>query len=94
MTRFMTRVELRGSPTAKDYESLHAKMEAKGFERTIKGSDGKTYKLPHAMYYVESNLTVEQVRDHAADAAKSVWTSYAITTSEAPNTAWTGLEVA
>jgi len=94
MTRYMTRVELHENPykpTAQDYEKLHAAMEAKGFTRTIKAGNGTLYKLPTAMYYVESSLTTEQVRGHASDAAKSVWNKYSILTSEAPNSAWDGL---
>lgn len=94
MTRYMTRVELRGSPTAKDYEDLHAKMQANGFTRTIKGGDGKTYQLPHAEYYAESTLTTAQVLDKADAAAKAVWTRYAVVTSEAPISTWKGLDLA
>ena len=94
MTRYMTRVELRGSPAAKDYENLHEKMGAKGFVRTIATLDGKTYQLPHAMYYGEFSLTTAQVVDRALEAANSVWAKCAVLTSEAPNSAWNGLDLA
>jgi hypothetical protein len=94
MTRYITRVELRGSPTSKDYENLHAKMRAKGFERTIRGGDGKVYQLPHAEYYVESTLTTGQVMNHADEVAHSVWTKCSVITSDAPNSSWKGLDLA
>lgn len=94
MARYMTRIELHenpNKPTAKDYENLHAAMEAKGFTRTIKGDDGITYRLPTALYYGESSLTTGDVMDHASAVAKSVWAKYSVITSEAPNSAWDGL---
>lgn len=94
MARYITRVELRGSPSAKDYESLHADMEAKGFARTIVGDDGVTYKLPHAEYYADSTLTTSAICNLAVEVAKAVWTKYSVITSEATNSSWVGLDVA
>jgi hypothetical protein len=94
MTRYITRVELHenpNKPTAKDYDNLHAAMEAKGFTRTIKSGEDIVYKLPTATYYGESSLTTADVLKHAAAAAKSVWSKYSVITSEAPNSAWEGL---
>lgn len=92
MTNYVTRVELRGSPTGEDYQTLHDAMEAKGFARTIKADNGAVYKMPHAMYYVDSNLTASQVREHASKAADSVWAKNRVLTCEAPSMSWTGLE--
>ncbi|GAB2877704.1 hypothetical protein GCM10027093_11260 [Paraburkholderia jirisanensis] len=97
MTRYMTRVELHenpNKPTSKDYDKLHAAMEAEDFSRTIKSNDGIVYKLPTAEYFIESNQTTEQVRNHAVDAAKSVWSKYSIITSQAPHSSWIGLDKA
>jgi hypothetical protein len=94
MTNYVTRVELRGSPTGEDYQSLHDAMESKGFSRTIKSDDGTVYKLPHAMYYVESTQTATQVCEHANAAATSVWTSCRAFSCEAPSSAWIALEKA
>ncbi|MFD1557076.1 hypothetical protein ACFSHT_15855 [Paraburkholderia silviterrae] len=97
MTRYMTRIELHenaSKPTSKDYDKLHAAMEAKGFARTIKAGNGTVYKLPTAMYYAESSLTPAEVLRHADDAAKSVWKKYSVLTSEAPTSTWEGLDKA
>ncbi|WP_322095146.1 hypothetical protein [Paraburkholderia bannensis] len=97
MTRYMTRIELHenpNKPTAKDYENLHAAMEAKGFTRTITAGNGTVYKLPTAMYYAESTQTLAQVLGHATTAAKSVWNNYSAVTSEAPSSTWEGLDKA
>jgi hypothetical protein len=94
MPNYVTRVELRGSPTGEHYQSLHNAMEAKGFSRTIKSDDGTAYHMPHAMYYVVSSLTASEVSEHANAAATSVWTSCRVFSCEAPNSAWIGLEIA
>lgn len=94
MTNYVTRIELRGSPSGEDYQALHDAMEAKGFVRTITGDDGKTYKLPNAMYYVSSNLSTSQICTAANEAANSVWTSCRVFSCEAPSSSWNGLDVA
>ncbi|ASW00150.1 hypothetical protein CJU94_19555 [Paraburkholderia aromaticivorans] len=94
MSRFITRVELYGTPSRQDYDNLHAAMEVRGFARTIRGDNGTVYKLPTATYYGEGLLTPEQVRQQAANAAFSVWNSCAVFTCEAMDSSWSGLELA
>jgi hypothetical protein len=48
MVQLFARVELRGSPSSKDYDNLHAMMEKIHWYRTITGT--RTTDLPHAMY--------------------------------------------
>jgi hypothetical protein len=93
MANFMTRVELNGSPTWQDYENLHAAMKRAGFSRLIAGSDGKIYRLPHAQYSRTTHLTLQDVRDQAHAAARSVWDSVQVLTTEG-NSAWVGLHAA
>lgn len=94
MTNYVTRVELRGNPTADDYQALHDAMEAKGFTRTITSDEGTAYKMPHAMYYAVSNLTTSQICDHAHEAATSVWKNCRAFSCEAPRISWQGLDKA
>lgn len=94
MARFITRVELYGTPTRQDYDKLHAAMESNGFSRTITGDNGTVYKLPTATYFGEATATAEQVRKHAADAAFATWKSCAVFTCEFVNSSWSGLELA
>lgn len=70
MTSFITRIELHDA-TEKDYERLHAAMEAKGFSISIPMNDGKRRKLPTAMYYADSSASdatvIKQAAVEAAD---------------------------
>jgi hypothetical protein len=71
MSEYAIRVELRGNPSYEEYEKLHALMTKKGFVRTIVGSDGKSYSLPHATYWGSSPSDVGSVRNTIRNAVKS-----------------------
>jgi hypothetical protein len=74
---FITRVELHGPATGEDYSKLHSAMEGRGFSRTITATDGVTYHLPTAEYYLSrSDLTSQQVLSNAQAADGSVWTRH------------------
>jgi hypothetical protein len=73
MARFTTRVELHGADES-DYNLLHAEMEKRGFERTIKSNDGSTYKLPTAEYNAETEDSIDDVLTAAKSAAAVVKT--------------------
>jgi hypothetical protein len=47
---FLVRVELHKA-TDDDYDTLHDAMEARGFERSVQGSNGTWYQLPTAEYH-------------------------------------------
>lgn len=49
MTLNIARVELFNA-TSEDYEELHEAMEALGFVRKVKYSDGRTKQLPNGTY--------------------------------------------
>jgi hypothetical protein len=71
MSEYALRVELRGNPKYEEYEKLHALMAQKGFAKTIVGSDGKSYSLPHATYWGSSLSDVGSVRNAIRDAVRS-----------------------
>lgn len=50
----VVRVELKGYANEADYLNLHQEMARRGFSRTIKGNDDRTYALPPAEYYASS----------------------------------------
>lgn len=91
MSAFTTRVELHGYPSAEDYEQLHQAMATAGFERTIKGSDGKWYHLPTAEYSISCNYTGEQVRSMAASAAATTGKKYSILVTASQGRCWLNL---
>ena len=57
--------------TWNDYENLHREMGKRGFARTITSGDGKMYQLPEAEYDFTGNMTAQQVRALAEQAAKA-----------------------
>ncbi len=78
MSRFTTRVELYGTPSAEVYEKLHLAMERKGFSRKINPNGLKWFWLPNAEYSKEGSETAKQVLDSANVAATSVWKEFGI----------------
>ena len=90
MSHFITRVELHHG-TSDDYDQLHAAMARAGFSRMIRGSDGVTYHLPWAEYYVDSTSTIEQIRSAAVAAANTTGRAAAVLVSQASTVAWQGL---
>jgi hypothetical protein len=88
MARFTTRVQLNGEPSRRNYEALHFAMKKKGFLQIITGRDGMEYQLPHAEYNCESDLPIQQVRDAAREAAKSVWPDVDILVTQSAARSW------
>jgi hypothetical protein len=87
---YAIRVELRGKPTRKEYETLHALMSRKGFYQTISGSDSqgncRSFNLPHAVYYGSSTASCGTVRDSVRDSVKAeVQTDIILLVVEAAN---------
>ena len=90
MANFLVRVVLHGANND-NYESLHAKMEQLGFLRTIKGSDGIIYDLPHAEYSIVSAHSAGQVRDYVRGAADATGKTNAVLAIEYTAASWIGL---
>ncbi|HEP6427750.1 type V toxin-antitoxin system endoribonuclease antitoxin GhoS [Burkholderia cenocepacia] len=84
MANFVTRIELHAA-SWDDYNDLHARMEAKGFQRTIPSGNGEQYELPTATYYVETGLTADQVATHAREAANATGKSNSVITTQGPS---------
>lgn len=93
MARFTTRVQLNGNPSEDKFTDLHWAMKRKGFKRFITGSDGKTYHMPHAEYNRISDAPINQVRDDAWEAAKSVWNDVEVLVTKGTRS-WNGLKEA
>jgi hypothetical protein len=74
MANFTIRVELRGNPSAEEYEKLHALMAQLGYGRTVAGIDNEgtpvTVALPHATYFGSSSSSVGDVRNSMGNRIK------------------------
>jgi hypothetical protein len=74
MPDYAIRVELRGNPSADEYQTLHSLMGRKGFAQTIAGVDRsgnrRLFSLPHAVYYGSSTSDCAAVRDSVLSAVK------------------------
>ncbi|EMW7738443.1 hypothetical protein AAFQ48_004355 [Yersinia enterocolitica] len=66
MPRFFIRVELFRAD-GDEYEQLHEKMAAIGFDKTVKFDDGKIYKLPIGSYMGLSNSNANTIRVKVCD---------------------------
>ncbi|MGH7745182.1 MAG: hypothetical protein ACREQ5_10340 [Candidatus Dormibacteria bacterium] len=75
MPDYAIRVELRGNPSAAEYERLHTLMGQRGFGRTVTGVDKQqnpsTVDLPHATYYGSSDNDCGSVRDSVSAAIRA-----------------------
>jgi hypothetical protein len=75
MPSYAIRVELRGNPSADEYQTLHSLMGRKGFAQTIAGVDRsgnrRHFSLPHAVYYGSSPSNCAAVRDSILTAIKA-----------------------
>jgi hypothetical protein len=75
MPDYAIRVELRGNPSADEYQTLHSLMGRKGFAQTISGVDHsgsrRLFSLPHAVYYGSSPSDCAAVRDSVLSAVKA-----------------------
>lgn len=90
MPNFTVRVELHGADE-RDYETLYEHMKAKGFKKTITGGDGRIWDLPPAEYNLIKELTRDQVRDLAAEAAKATRKKAGVLVTEGSR-CWIGLD--
>ncbi|WP_396328839.1 hypothetical protein [Burkholderia anthina] len=63
---FNVRVELLNGATAKDYDDLHVRMRAAGFNTVIVANDRSIWHLPPAEYVHVSDGNARGVRDRIA----------------------------
>jgi hypothetical protein len=92
MENAIARVELHSASYA-DYESLHIYMQQRGYARTIKGSDGKTYQLPTGTY-VGSFSSVAAALQAAVAAANATGKTSSIIVADWSSASWQGLPIA
>ena len=75
MADYAVRVELRGYPSAAEYETLHSLMGRKGFAQTLAGVDTQgtqtRFNLPHAVYYGSSAADCATVRASIVQSIKA-----------------------
>lgn len=86
MADFTVRVELHNADSD-DYDSLHEKMEAKGYSRQI-SANGTKYQLPTAEYCCTKDLSASEVRDAVLDIAKKVKPSPDVLVTKSDGRAW------
>lgn len=92
MAQFTVRVVLHDSNDESDYETLWEAMALDGFERTITGDSGKTYRLPPAEYAFSGDVEPSEVCDRAAKAAKTTGLKHGVLVTEAKRRNWVGLD--
>ena len=90
MALFITRVELHDA-TIQDYVNLHTHMATEGYSTTIRGSDGRTYRLPPAEYHLDAACSRDQALERAKRAALRTRRSFSLLVSEAVGISWVGL---
>lgn len=88
----IARVELH-SASYSDYESLHIYMQQRGYARSIRGSDGKTYQLPTGTY-VGSFSSVATALQAAVAAANATGKTSSLVVADWNSANWQGLPVA
>ncbi len=62
MAEYFARVEIFGAE-AEQYETLHERMEAIGFLRTVMYSDGKLQQLPNGSYAGVKDEDIGSIRE-------------------------------
>ncbi|WP_434033704.1 hypothetical protein [Cupriavidus sp. a3] len=94
MAMFIVRLVLQDADWDDYTDVLHPAMEKQGFSKTITSDGGKTYKLPDAEYYINVDLTRQQVRERAVAAAGVTKVKFRVLVTEAAGISWHNLEPA
>ena len=85
MAHLFIRVELRGSPSGKDYDNLHTYMENNNWYRKIQGTAGEST-LPHAIYHGNSDKDISALTSALRkDIQANVWTQAVVLIISAQN---------
>jgi len=92
VNQFITRIELHGAKWPEDYIALHSYMMAARFYRTIIAEDGRQYYLPSATYRSYGDLTAQDVRRLAAEAAAKTGRQCSVLVTDENLSCWEGLE--
>lgn len=93
MSNFIARVELH-SASYVDYENLHIYMQQRGYARTIKGSDGRTYQLPTGTYVNSGSFaSASAALDAAVAAAKATGRASSVIVADWSTATWEGLAI-
>lgn len=93
MPNFIARVELHSASYA-DYENLHLFMQQRGYTRTLKGSEGKTYQLPTGTYISAGSMASANAALLAAvAAANATGRASSVIVAEWTSATWQGLPV-
>jgi len=91
MPNFIARVELHSASYA-DYENLHTYMAQRGYERTIRGDNGKTYHLPTGTYVcIGTSASAEVALEAAVAAANATGKTSSVIIADWNLTKWQGL---
>lgn len=90
---YLVRVELHGANRA-DYDVLHEAMSRRGFQRTIRSSNGSDYALPTAEYAADTYQSGEEVRSVADAAASQTGRTRGVLVVRYDQSWWAGLPFA
>ena len=91
MATFTVRVQLHLGDGAADYSALHHEMDEEGFTRTIQGSDGLTYQLPHGEYNLVGDLKRREVAKKVRRALERSFDMGSILITESAGRFWLDL---
>jgi hypothetical protein len=91
MSTFIVRIELHPSDKEQAYSAVHGAMEAAGFSRIYRDSEGVRHHLPASEYCLTEPSPVEAIRDRAAAAVGKVTTHFMLLVSETSRIAIAGL---
>lgn len=84
---FLVRVEMPNA-TWEDYDALHVRMRALGFEKEIVSDGGQRYRLPDAEYFGASILPYEVVRDMIQSVVDRIRFGSGVLVTETVRLAW------
>lgn len=94
MANFIARVELHSAGYT-DYENLHAYMQQRGFARSIRGDDGKSYLLPTGTYIsAPSHSSGDIALQAAVAAANATGKTSSVIIAEWTSAKWQGMPIA
>lgn len=88
MARYIARIELLEEL---DYTVLDTAMRAYGFSRLVANRDGEIFKLPSGTYWIETELSMNEVHDRGVAAAARTGQRYALLVSKNHVVSWVGL---
>jgi hypothetical protein len=95
MAKFTVRVLLNGKASDDDYRKLYRAMRKKGFTNLIFSTKFKKWlRLPHSEYSRIDEVTKDDVRLAAQNAASTVSHDYQVLVTESSGRTWHNLDAA